>query len=333
MGCWNQTCAVTGLPITCGDEVVALFLIESRYKSTTTNCLYATPTPFYFEGKYNDYGAVEEEHGIALPFIVSAIRKHLVERPLGENEYHEKEITRDGLDFHKIMEEDHEGRLAMMQNILGKKTELAINHIEIHKFIVERIVENFKIGTWDRTIGGMKYRTFDDIMGEFNTWYEEQAASLNGSTLAGLGVPPTASLRRLMRSSNNGSGNTFFDRLFSDNNYDRTCPLMDAGVILDDMISAIECEEEENPEAWTRDDVYKMAENALILYAVDSLIAGSGRQWVRPGHIGQESDSGQQQLLASLIIEGAEKQEFDSWTINGCEDLGREEAEKILGET
>jgi len=48
MGCWNETCAISHLPIVDGQETVGLFILEK-------NELLFYP----FEGAYNDYGALE----------------------------------------------------------------------------------------------------------------------------------------------------------------------------------------------------------------------------------------------------------------------------------
>lgn len=61
MGCWNETCVLTRLPIHAGAPVVALNTVYGpRYKSTEsaalkTDLLFGVP----FEGTYDDYGGVE----------------------------------------------------------------------------------------------------------------------------------------------------------------------------------------------------------------------------------------------------------------------------------
>ena len=61
MGCWNETCVLTRLPIPAGSPVVALNTVYGpRYKSREgaalkTDLLFGLP----FEGTYDDYGGVE----------------------------------------------------------------------------------------------------------------------------------------------------------------------------------------------------------------------------------------------------------------------------------
>jgi len=66
MGYWNATCALTNLPIHCGDPVIGL-LIRVPYKAKVENMSGACypneaawPVTLGFTGFYNDYGAIEE---------------------------------------------------------------------------------------------------------------------------------------------------------------------------------------------------------------------------------------------------------------------------------
>lgn len=53
MGCFNMSCAVTNTPITYGDDIIVGIACEAEQMSSKV-------LPVYFEGKYNDYGTVEE---------------------------------------------------------------------------------------------------------------------------------------------------------------------------------------------------------------------------------------------------------------------------------
>lgn len=62
MGCWNETCMLSGLPIRMGDPVIVYFLAPSRRAGHNIyNChdLYS-PIGFGINGIYDDYGRVEE---------------------------------------------------------------------------------------------------------------------------------------------------------------------------------------------------------------------------------------------------------------------------------
>ena len=60
MGCWNETCALTGLPIMVGETIWA-FPITQKYPGDPVHCdgTFAPILP-PFKGTYDDYGNVEE---------------------------------------------------------------------------------------------------------------------------------------------------------------------------------------------------------------------------------------------------------------------------------
>lgn len=67
MGCWNETCSISNLPILCGDKVKLVFLRQGMNKNGTLGVSgYTYPTdvlePIFFpiSGEYNDYGTIDE---------------------------------------------------------------------------------------------------------------------------------------------------------------------------------------------------------------------------------------------------------------------------------
>lgn len=62
MGCWNETCLISNLPIKCSEPVIGVICKSSKLtyisNSTYHNTL-AKPIYLPFKGKYNDYGIVE----------------------------------------------------------------------------------------------------------------------------------------------------------------------------------------------------------------------------------------------------------------------------------
>lgn len=61
MGCWNETCLFSRLPITCGQKIVCVFIIPAKYGQHT---VYAddqyVPLSLPFRGRYDDYGRIED---------------------------------------------------------------------------------------------------------------------------------------------------------------------------------------------------------------------------------------------------------------------------------
>jgi len=65
MGCWNETCYISKLPILLGEEVVLILLREREYiydKRPYTSYAYEKYVPFGLPifGKYNEYGNIED---------------------------------------------------------------------------------------------------------------------------------------------------------------------------------------------------------------------------------------------------------------------------------
>lgn len=125
MGCWNASCFLTNLPITYGEQV-RVFILHKQKNSELRYC-YPTsswrPFAFSFKGKYNDYGSIEEENGLMLNFIIDSIQSNLIELELGENRCHDIEVKKEGFNFEKMMEANHEGRL-FVGNLFGNESQL-----------------------------------------------------------------------------------------------------------------------------------------------------------------------------------------------------------------
>lgn len=111
MGCWNATCGLSNLPIMSGEEVYVFPIVESYRDSFCYATALYNPTIIPFRAKYNDYGAGEECSGVALDMIMDGVRKNLIELEVGENEYHDIAVKREGFDIDKFFEAVHEKRL------------------------------------------------------------------------------------------------------------------------------------------------------------------------------------------------------------------------------
>lgn len=114
MGSWNHTCAISNLHIHAGQDVAVFLLVKNVREDSFcySNALYRVmPMPFY--GKYDDYGGVEECHGLGIPIILDALKSRLYKFGQGPNEYHDCEVTPETLTIEKVFEADHEGRLGI----------------------------------------------------------------------------------------------------------------------------------------------------------------------------------------------------------------------------
>jgi hypothetical protein len=148
MGCWNKTCALSNLPIFAGEEVY-VFLIEQNGlglgsgNHCYSNHLYSPIiTPFY--SHYDDYGAGENNSGVALPVIINSLKKVVVEKEVGENKYHDLEVKRDTLSEDNLFELMQEQRLSIKNPYRNLKEnnpeEVLIEFVMMKKDIVDDIL-------------------------------------------------------------------------------------------------------------------------------------------------------------------------------------------------
>lgn len=190
MGCWNGTDAISNLHIYERQDVVVFMLAENKNKSSfcETTALYDV-CPIFFEGKYNGYGSIEEEHGFGLTVVMDAIKEQLYEFGEGPNSSHDVAVNKSNFDFELMMSADHEGRLAienrsswnedeyhkdtlernrtergltrsqefeldrLVNKIKAKDMHRQLNHVIIHKQVFDNILEKFYI---EKYVGNSK---------------------------------------------------------------------------------------------------------------------------------------------------------------------------------
>lgn len=118
MGCWNETDVLTNLPISHGEEVVALLLIQPNFfeHHGCHHHQYWHCGLFTFEGKYNDYGGIEDCKGAMLKPIISFLKSELQEFEKGENQYHDIEVKKKDFNEELMFKADHEGRLYLRKD-------------------------------------------------------------------------------------------------------------------------------------------------------------------------------------------------------------------------
>ena len=170
MGCWNHTCAVTNLPILYGEEVEVILLksvgILTDAASFCYPYSYHSPMPLTFHGKYNDYGAVEECEGVALPVLLDAIRDNLHEIPYDEESRYSKAVSKDDFDIDMLFTLDHEGRLFIKnptRYFPDSPDNIRLRHIVVRKEVYDSIVEEIGLEKWDRETYETYYLKLADL--------------------------------------------------------------------------------------------------------------------------------------------------------------------------
>lgn len=118
MGSFDYTCTISNLPIGCGTKVRYLFL--ASYKNTG-HVVYSNdsfePIIAPIKGEYNDYGSIEsyDSNDVMIKVLSEFMKHHVVEAPVGNNEYHDVRVDRD-MPFDKWLEATWEGRVSIRKN-------------------------------------------------------------------------------------------------------------------------------------------------------------------------------------------------------------------------
>lgn len=164
MGSWSGSCAISNLHINVGDDIVVFALVKNeceRNRFVYNDTLYSfCPLPFY--ATYNDYGTGTGEHGPAFEPFMKLLSSQLIEYEVGENPYHDIEVTRDAFDAELLWDANHEGRLAI-QSYGGKSQ--AVEMIMVHRRIYDAILSQSHRYMTKNNDGeyGYFYYTFQDV--------------------------------------------------------------------------------------------------------------------------------------------------------------------------
>jgi hypothetical protein len=151
MGCWNATCGLSSLPIISGEDVYVFPIVESYRDSFCYATALYNPTIIPFRAKYNDYGAGEECSGVALDMIMDGVRKNLIELEVGENEYHDIAVKREGFDVNTFFEVVHEKRLRVLNLLRAYPDQPKYKEVfftMIRKDIVDRLWNEWTFDMW-----------------------------------------------------------------------------------------------------------------------------------------------------------------------------------------
>lgn len=137
MGCWNETCVVSNLPVTYGDEVAMTVIIRNDDGEwfRPNSLFYISPIMFY--GEYNDYGTGENCHGLGLDFTIDEYHnyKNTLDKSLEPDELVEK-IARDELKFHDVK--------TFKASLMGYEDSDKISRLGfIRKDVLDRILTDF----------------------------------------------------------------------------------------------------------------------------------------------------------------------------------------------
>lgn len=273
MGSWNQTCAITGNAIYAGDEVVAMWLLDG------------SPLPFHIRGEYNDYGAVENEHGPMLEEAMAFFKEYLYEMEEGENKYHDIPVKKDALDFKLLMGADHEERLFLNYNPyrwIDVPEKQVLSHIEIHASVFDELAK-YDIQSYRGITYNVEY-----YVSAFQKYLEVLNEEIEGDSKT---VALIRSLNRMRESEklryliSDGSGKRFSPNVFHFN-----------------MLRNRFLEGWEN-DSFAIEKFTNMAETFMVC----SFLQQAGHAMSYPANIGQEDNSSEVIKLANITLKTAQQ--------------------------
>lgn len=134
MGCWNESCMVTGLPILSGDECAVVLLMESPFSNSGCYASNAYTPFFLIQGRYDDYGGLEDnpQNHKYLELLRNAMPGEKTEQSLID---WFNGIILDGVRINAV---------GMLPKDLSSKTELMVRAVFLHKSVLKMADENMK---------------------------------------------------------------------------------------------------------------------------------------------------------------------------------------------
>lgn len=152
MGCWNKTCGVSNLHIHAGDPVYVFILQQNTVGKDHcySNHLY-TPVMVPFHSYYDDYGSGENSSGIGLEMIIKNLKEQLIEKEVGENQYHDIAVKREEFDVDMLFESMREGRLEIPNRYagyVGNPKTIFVDFVMMRKDVVDNILEHYEVDNY-----------------------------------------------------------------------------------------------------------------------------------------------------------------------------------------
>lgn len=139
MGCWNKTCGLSNLHIYAGTSVYVFVLEDARSDSDCYTTSLFRPLLLPFTSEYDDYGGGERSSGPGFEPIMAALQARLIERDVGENEYHDIAVKRDAFGEELFFDAVRENRL-MIGGYAGKP--VPVKFTMFRRDIVDDILQN-----------------------------------------------------------------------------------------------------------------------------------------------------------------------------------------------
>lgn len=154
MGCWNESCMVTGLPICYRESCSVVLLIESPYQNHGCYASHTWAPLFIMDGIYDDYGCIEEEstenYRELTKLVLDCLPYHMpenIQNPFGTliTDASGNQVK---LDCHHGVTEDAKAELRIFPVFLRKDiSKLAAENMTDHEYeksAIERLFSEIK---------------------------------------------------------------------------------------------------------------------------------------------------------------------------------------------
>lgn len=177
MGCWNETCGITQMPIHVGDPVVLVFLTKvDRHKENHGGFCYAnsiwTPKFLPVRGEYDDYGGVENiQENWNTAYIVDQLRLELTQvrlaqpTPKSDASYAETRsqctLDLDAFTVYDVLDQIHEDRVW----VPGQQANLPVGWCMMHAWVWDHMTQVMERDWRDNL-------TLDTVVAHGEAYYE-----------------------------------------------------------------------------------------------------------------------------------------------------------------
>lgn len=314
MGCWNKTCGLSNLHITAGTPVY-VFVLE---RNKTYDPCYATglfsPVLLPFESVYDDYGGGEDSSGVALPFVMKGLKDQLVEFELGENQYHDIAVKKEGFTDKLFFEACHEDRMQIQGRFDKEPTQVYFTMMRkdiVDSILETRVIEDY-VGEGKGTHGHgnnyIRYK-FADITASVRPLIERLLEDISKSE--------NEYIRFAIFDSMHKYRNEFHAAKYLSYDNHRYSRIVDVKHLASRVL-----------EIGTVESINKLEglliENLKAVF-IDSFMHSARKTWVPGGHEGSQSSSGGAlRLLAKVTIDALDRERAE-WMADMGEDADEEE--------
>lgn len=311
MGCWNKTCGLSNLHITAGTPVYVFVLERNKTYDQCYSTGLFSPLLLPFESVYDDYGGGEDSSGVALPFVMKGLKDELIEMELGENEYHDIAVKKEGFDDKLFFEACHEDRMQIRGRFDAEPTQVYFTMMR--KDVVDAILETRKIeeyvGNGKGTHGwgnNYAYVTFADIVASVRPLLEQL-------------------LEDMSKTENEFIRSMIFERMHKYRDQFEAAKWLSGDGHRYSRIVDIRQVAARALEIGTLESVNKLQE-LLVEYLkgvyIDNFMHATRKSWIPGGHEGSQSTSGGAlKLLGKVISDVVDKERADWLAENEGEEV------------